>query len=73
MVQPEPEPPTPEELAAQARAQRDRLLAETDKYMTIDYPISDAGRTALKAYRQALRDVPMQPGFPEDVIWPEKP
>lgn len=28
--------------------------------------------TAAK-YRQALRDIPNQPGFPYDVNWPEKP
>ena len=40
--------------------------------MMPDYPISDANRDALKAYRQALRDVPEQPGFPDEVVWPEK-
>ena len=24
-------------------------------------------------YRQSLRDIPQQPGFPYDVVWPEKP
>ena len=35
-----------------------------------DYP---ACKEALAEYRQALREVPEQPGFPEDIIWPEKP
>ncbi len=28
---------------------------------------------ALQSYRQALRDVPEQPGFPQDVKWPVAP
>lgn len=27
----------------------------------------------MAVYRQALRDVPQQDGFPYDVVWPEKP
>ena len=73
MVHPEPPPPTAEELAAQARAERDRLLAATDYLMANDYPIDAASREALVIYRQALRDVPAQDDFPENVIWPEKP
>ncbi|WP_412841983.1 phage tail assembly chaperone, partial [Cereibacter johrii] len=28
---------------------------------------------AWTAYRQALRDVPEQPGFPAEIAWPEPP
>ena len=35
--------------------------------------IIDAATDAVAVYRQALRDVPEQEGFPFDVIWPEKP
>lgn len=59
--------------ASAIREQRDSLLNETDKYMTIDYPISEEDRELIRAYRQALRDVPQQEGFPENVVWPEKP
>lgn len=55
------------------RLKRDTLLVETDVYMTLDYPISDEKRQVLKDYRQALRDVTKQDGFPENIIWPEKP
>lgn len=61
------------EVISSVRLQRDALLSETDKFMTIDYPISDEDRNALRVYRQALRDVPQQEGFPEKVVWPEKP
>ena len=55
------------------REKRDKLLNETDKYMTLDYPISEENRNLIRVYRQALRDVPQQEGFPENIIWPEKP
>lgn len=55
------------------REQRNKLLNETDKYMTVDYPITDELRNALKDYRQTLRNLPEQDGFPENVIWPEMP
>ena len=57
-------------LSEQAKAKRDRLLAETDYMMMPDYPIKD--KEAMKAYRQALRDITKQDGFPENIIWPEK-
>ncbi len=58
---------------SEVRCTRDALLSDTDKYMTIDYPISDEDRNALRTYRQALRDVPQQEGFPDNVVWPERP
>jgi len=63
-----PPPPAPEELAAQARAQRDSLLASTDWTQLPDVP--QATREAYAVYRQALRDVPQQDGFPTDINWP---
>lgn len=55
--------------ADEARALRDRLLAATDWTANSDVTMSDEMRT----YRQALRDVPSQAGFPDDVTWPVKP
>ena len=51
------------------RAHRDRLLAETDWTALVDGTLS----TAMATYRQALRDVPTQEGFPYAVTWPSKP
>lgn len=51
-------------LAQEKRAERDNLLAQTDKYMLPDFPITDEEREQYKAYRQYLRDVPEQPEFP---------
>jgi len=60
-------------LAASARQKRDRLLAATDYLVTPDYPI-DADRLAkIETYRQALRDIPEQAGFPRTITWPKKP
>ena len=60
-------------LAASARQKRDRLIAVTDYLVTPDYPISDDRLAKVKIYRQALRDIPEQSGFPRTIAWPEKP
>ena len=52
-----------------ARIVRDRLLAETDWWSASDLTMT-AEQTA---YRQALRDIPAQSGFPDTVTWPTKP
>lgn len=65
--------PTTEELAAQARSQRDALIGATDYLMATDYPLTDEKRQELTVYRQALRDVPEQSGFPTEIAWPTKP
>lgn len=65
--------PTTEEIAAQVRAKRDALLAETDFLMMPDYPLGEEDSAALKAYRQGLRDVPTQEGFPTEITWPDFP
>ena len=60
-------------LAEEVRANRDNLIAKTDYLLTSDYPISAEDLAAVKVYRQALRDVPAQKGFPKTVTWPEQP
>ena len=59
--------------AAKLKAERDSLLSATDYLVQPDYPITESQREEVKSYRQALRDVPQQEGFPLDVVWPEKP
>ena len=63
----EPEKTT-EELAQEKRAERDNLLAQTDKYMLPDFPITEEKLAQYKAYRQYLRDLPEQAGFPNITI-----
>lgn len=65
--------PTDEDVAVQVRAERDSKIAETDYLAMPDYPLSDGDRVKVFAYRQALRDVPTQEGFPREVVWPEVP
>jgi len=55
--------------AAQVREERDAKLTACDWMANSDVTMSDDWRT----YRQALRDVPDQSGFPTNVIWPTKP
>jgi hypothetical protein len=65
--------PTDKELSTQVRTERDRKIAKTDYYMMSDYPSNPQNLEELKVYRQALRDVPKQEGFPMDVRWPDVP
>lgn len=69
-----PVPDVPDSaLADRARQKRDRLLSKTDFYIMPDYPITEEDLEEVKAYRQALRDVPNQDGFPRNIEWPVKP
>ncbi len=68
---------TPEELEKQTevqaegvRMERNRRLAESDWTQLPDAPVD---HVAWATYRQELRDVTAQPGFPWNVVWPEKP
>ena len=56
-------------LASTERATRDELLKVTDHYGLSDVTMSEA----MTTYRQALRDVPQQEGFPQTITWPTKP
>ena len=62
-------PATDERLSEIARLKRDGLLTSTDWTQATDVP--EATREKYAAYRQALRDVPSQPGFPRNIEWPE--
>jgi hypothetical protein len=70
-------PLSPEEIAANeavvahnVRAVRNSLLMECDWTQAADSPVDKA---AWAAYRQVLRDIPAQEGFPKTVNWPSKP
>lgn len=55
--------------ADEARAARNEMLKESDWMAVTDRTM--AGLEA--AYRQGLRDVPQQAGFPAEITWPTKP
>ena len=58
-------------LADEVRKIRDELLKETDKYLLEDFPISEEQKEKYKIYRNALRKIPEQEGFPYDVEFPK--
>jgi hypothetical protein len=67
------------EAADRVRAQRDKLLRDTD--WSVIYEQEASSRQArspaydkpINTYRQALRDITNQPGFPHTITWPDKP
>lgn len=61
------EEPTQEEIV---RFERNSLLKDTDWMV-----LSDSSQPSQEwlDYRQALRDIPQQEGFPSNVVWPIKP
>lgn len=68
---------TPAEVAKRAerqcadiRADRNRRLADCDWTQVSDSPVD---RAVWASYRQELRDVTGQPGFPWKIIWPVAP
>jgi hypothetical protein len=58
------------EQAKSVRQQRGEKLTETDWTQVADAPVDQA---AWAAYRQALRDITAQDGFPWTITWPEQP
>tara|TARA_R100000781_G_C4017899_1_gene106003 strand:- start:9 stop:356 length:348 start_codon:yes stop_codon:yes gene_type:complete len=69
---PNPEPTI--DKAAEARFKRDLLLQECDWTQVADKAgLSDSKLNEWVTYRQSLRDVPAQSGFPDSITWPSKP
>jgi hypothetical protein len=60
-------------LALQVRTERDALLAGSDWTQIPDAKITADKKTAWATYREALRNVPQQGGFPWSVTWPTNP
>jgi hypothetical protein len=59
-----------EQQADAVRSERNAKLSSTDWTQVADAPVDQA---VWAEYRQALRDVPQQAGFPWDVQWPDEP
>ena len=57
------------ELEFDIRDQRERLLSDTDWMALSDNTMTPE----WASYRQALRDITAQEGYPYSVIWPTKP
>lgn len=58
------------ERAKSMRDQRNTKLAESDWTQVADAPVD---KEAWATYRQALRDITTQTGFPWEVTWPDAP
>jgi hypothetical protein len=59
--------------AQAVRQNRDLLLTNTDWVVLKALENDAAIDPTWKHYRQSLRDLPGQPGFPWDITWPAKP
>ncbi len=57
--------------AEEIRRERNQLLIVCDWSQAADTP--QAIKDKWAPYRQALRDVPQQAGFPDNIQWPTKP
>lgn len=55
------------------RAARNRLLTESDWTQLPDTPFGPEEKAAWAFYRENLRMIPEQAGFPWDVQWPPQP
>jgi hypothetical protein len=69
----DPPDPSREELAEQIRRERDVKLSASDWTILPDSPLTKQQQENWKAYRQALRDVPAQFGFPHSTKFPKEP
>lgn len=73
-IEPPPVPePTQEEKEITARNERNQKLTFCDWTQLPDAPLTAEMKAAYAVYRQALRDVPAQAGFPDAIEWPEEP
>ena len=61
------------EAATAARATRDGLIASCDWMAIKAFEGGTTVSTEWATYRQALRDVSAQAGFPNDITWPTQP
>ena len=56
-----------------ARSTRNDLLQTSDWTQMPDSPLTSTKKAEWSTYRQELRDVPEQSGFPDDITWPAEP
>lgn len=65
--------PRPEDAAQIAATSRDMLLVQSDWTQLPDAPLTAEQKSQWVAYRQQLRDVTKQSGFPNNINWPTPP
>lgn len=59
-------------LELEVRQKRNQLLSDTDWMVAVQFE-TQVVNPALTEYRQYLRDITSQVGFPNEVVWPVKP
>ena len=74
ILEPTPPEPTKEDRAAAILAQIDGWLKETDPIVTMDnISIVKGSMAEWLEYRRLLREIHLQPGFPDEIYWPNRP
>lgn len=56
----------------EARAERSTRLVASDWTQAVDAPLTENEKARWREYRQRLRDIPEQAGFPASVNWPQE-
>lgn len=56
-----------------AIAKRDKLLLDSDWTQLPDVPLTETQKQEWATYRQELRDIPEQSGYPFNINWPIPP
>jgi len=64
-------PPSKEQMELEVKHQRNQLLLMSDWSQLPDVP--ENIKSKWIEYRQALRDIPQQEGFPYNITWPVEP
>lgn len=61
------------DISSAYRSERDILLKDCDWTHVTDSALTEEQKVIWATYRQALRDITAQTGFPFDIVWPAKP
>ena len=68
-----PSGPVPSSAADLAWEEAKQRLRDSDWAMLPDVPMTSGAKAAWIEYRRGLREIRLQPGFPDNIQWPEAP
>jgi hypothetical protein len=68
-----PPGPVPSSAAELAWDRAKKMLAESDWSMLPDVPMTSGDKALWIEYRRGLREIRLQPGFPDNIQWPKAP
>jgi hypothetical protein len=60
-------------VAEEIKVKRNKLLQESDWTQIPNNPLTIEKQQEWAVYRQLLRDITKQPGYPANVVWPQQP